>query len=161
VPGAYIVREVAKIADLQEPLAKMSKSFSGPQGIVDVLEDPASIRRKISRAVTDTGSEITADEQAKPGVTNLLRIYSALTGRTAADLERQYAGSGYGEFKADLAGVVIDALAPIRERTEKMLADETGLDRLLAAGAARAQAVARQTMAAVRDRVGYLPGAPG
>src|SRR5712691_3392898 len=90
VPGPYIVSDVAKIADLQDPSAKMSKSFSGPQGIIDVLEDAASVRKKIGRAVTDTGAEVRADEQAKPGVTNLLRIYSALTGRPAAELERQY-----------------------------------------------------------------------
>jgi tryptophanyl-tRNA synthetase len=157
IPGPYIVPGVAKIGDLQEPAVKMSKSASTPQGIVDVLEDPASIRRKISRAVTDMGSEVTADEEAKPGITNLLRIYAALTGTGVPELERRYAGSGYGAFKKDLAEVVVEALAPIRERTEKMLADEAGLDRLLAAGAARARSVARQTMAAVSDRVGFLP----
>src|SRR5205823_5115636 len=102
VPGPYIVPEVAKIGDLQDPTAKMSKSFSGPQGIIDVLEDPASVRRKITRAVTDTGTEITADEQRKPGITNLLRIYSALTGSPLAELERRYAGAGYGTFKSEL-----------------------------------------------------------
>jgi tryptophanyl-tRNA synthetase len=135
----------------------MSKSSSAPQGIVDVLEDPASIRKKIARAVTDMGSEVTADDEAKPGVTNLLRIYSALTGTGIDALEQQYAGSGYGAFKKDLAEVVVDALAPVRERTEKMLADEAELDRLLADGAARAREVARATMALVRDRVGFLP----
>ncbi len=157
VPGPYIVSGVAKIADLQDPSVKMSKSSSSPQGIVDVLEDPASIRKKIGRAVTDMGSEIRADDEAKPGVANLLRIYAALTGASLDDLERRYAGIGYGAFKQDLAEVVVDALAPIRERTEKMLADEAELDRLLADGAARAREVASQTMALVRDRVGFLP----
>jgi tryptophanyl-tRNA synthetase len=159
VPRPYILAEVAKIADLQDPAIKMSKSASSPQGIVDVLEDPKAIRRKISRAVTDTGTEVRADEEAKPGVTNLLRIYSALTGETIADLEQRYAGAGYGALKKDLADVVVDAFAPIRERTEKMLADETELDRLLARGAARAREVAGQTMTVVRDRVGFLPAA--
>ena len=157
VPGPYILADVAKITDLVEPTAKMSKSSSSPQGIVDVLDEPAAIRRKISRAVTDAGSEIRADEQAKPGVTNLLRIYSALSGESVSGLEERYAGAGYGRFKKDLADVVVDALAPVRERTEKMLADEAGLDRLLAAGAARARTIASQTMAAVRERVGFLP----
>jgi tryptophanyl-tRNA synthetase len=157
VPGPYILADVAKITDLVEPTAKMSKSSSSPQGIVDVLDEPAAIRRKISRAVTDAGSEIRADEQAKPGVTNLLRIYSALSGESVSGLEERYAGAGYGTFKKDLADVVVDALAPVRERTEKMLADEAGLDRLLAAGAARARKIASQTMAAVRERVGFLP----
>jgi tryptophanyl-tRNA synthetase len=157
VPGPYILADVAKITDLVEPTAKMSKSSSSPQGIVDVLDEPAAIRRKISRAVTDAGSEIRADEQAKPGVTNLLRIYSALSGESVSGLEERYAGAGYGTFKKDLADVVVDGLAPVRERTEKMLADEAGLDRLLAAGAARARTIASQTMAAVRERVGFLP----
>jgi tryptophanyl-tRNA synthetase len=160
VPRPYILADVAKIADLQDPAIKMSKSASSPQGIVDVLEDPKSIRRKISRAVTDTGTEVRADEEAKPGVTNLLRIYSALTGETIADLEQRYAGAGYGALKKDLADVVVDAFAPIRERTEKMLADETELDRLLAQGAARAREVAGQTMTVVRDRIGFLPAGP-
>jgi tryptophanyl-tRNA synthetase len=157
VPGPYILGDVAKITDLVEPAAKMSKSSSSPQGIVDLLDEPDVIRRKISRAVTDTGSEIRADEQAKPGVTNLLRIYSALSGESVAALEARYAGGGYGTFKKELAEVVVDALTPVRERTEKMLADEAGLDRLLAAGAARAREIAGRTMGTVRDRVGFLP----
>ena len=96
VPAAYIMQDVAKITDLQDPAAKMSKSSSSPQGIVDVLDEPDAIRRKISRAVTDTGSGIQADETNKPGITNLLRIYSALAGETVADLESRYAGAGYG-----------------------------------------------------------------
>jgi len=156
VPRPYILADVAKITDLDNPTAKMGKSTSSPQGIVDVLEEPASIRRKIGRAVTDSGSEIRADEQDKPGITNLLRIYSALTGETVPALERRYEGAGYGAFKRDVAEVVVDAFAPIRERTEKMLADEGQLDRLLARGAARARAVAGQTMATVNDRIGFL-----
>jgi tryptophanyl-tRNA synthetase len=156
IPRPYILPEVAKITDLDNPTAKMGKSTSSPQGIVDVLEDPASIRRKISRAVTDSGSEIRADELAKPGITNLLRIYSALTGETVASLEQRYADAGYGTLKKDLAEVVVNAFAPIRERTEKMLADEAQLDRLLAHGAARARKVAGPTMATVKDRMGFL-----
>jgi tryptophanyl-tRNA synthetase len=157
VPGPYILPDVAKIADLQDPVAKMSKSASSPQGIIDVLEEPAAIRRKIARAVTDADGEIRADEQAKPGVTNLLRIYAALSGESVADLEQRYAGAGYGTFKKDLGDVVADAFAPVRERTEKLLADEAELDRILAGGAARARQIAGKTMAAVRDRVGFLP----
>ncbi|RCG27806.1 tryptophan--tRNA ligase [Sphaerisporangium album] len=157
VPAPYILKEVERIADLQDPLAKMSKSSSSPQGILDVLEEPGPLRKKIMRAVTDTGSEVVADEENKPGVTNLLRIQSVLTGTSIADLEKRYAGQGYGTFKKDVAEVVVDAFAPIRERTEKLLADEAELDRLLAVGARRASAIARQTMEAVRERVGFLP----
>src|SRR5258708_3576132 len=157
VPGPYIVSDVAKIADLQDPSVKMSKSSSSPQGIVDVLEDPASVRKKIGRAVTDMGSEIRATDEAKPGVTNLMRINAALTGSSLDELEQRYAGIGYGAFKKDLAEVVVDALAPIRERAEKMLADEAELDQLLADGAARAKEAASQTMPLLRDPVGFLP----
>jgi tryptophanyl-tRNA synthetase len=157
VPGPYILPEVAKITDLQDPTIKMSKSSSSPQGIIDVLEEPGSIRRKIMRAVTDTDGEVRADEEAKPGVTNLLRIYSALSGDPIADLELRYAGSGYGVLKKDLAEVVVGKFAPIRERTEKLLADEVELDRMLADGAARARRIASATMARVRDRIGFLP----
>jgi tryptophanyl-tRNA synthetase len=161
VPAALIVSGVAKITDLQEPTAKMSKSSSSVAGIIDVLDEPSVIRKKIARAVTDPGSEIRADEKDKPGVTNLLRINSALTGEDIAALEARYAGVGYGTFKKDLAEVVVSALAPIRERTEKLLADEAELDRLLAHGAGRARPVAQETMALVMDRVGFLraPGA--
>jgi tryptophanyl-tRNA synthetase len=157
VPAAYILGGVAKINDLQEPTAKMSKSSSSPAGIIDVLDEPDAIRKKIARAVTDAGGEIRADDTEKPGVSNLLRIYSALSGEKIASLEARYAGAGYGAFKKDLAEVVVGALGPIRERAEKMLADEAELDRVLAHGAARALPVARQTMAAVRERVGFLP----
>jgi tryptophanyl-tRNA synthetase len=157
LPDPYILAAVAKIADLQDPAIKMSKSASSPQGIVDVLDDPAQIRRKIARAVTDPGTEVRADEEAKPGVTNLLRIYSALTGESITSIEARYGSSGYGKFKQDLAEIVVNALAPIREKTEKVLADEAGLDRLLAGGAERAGKVARETMTLVRDRIGFIP----
>ncbi len=159
VPGPYILPEVAKIADLQDPAIKMSKSASSPQGIIDVLEEPDSIRRKIMRAVTDADGEVRVDEAAKPGVTNLLRIYAALAGEPLAGLEQRYSGSGYGSFKKDLAEVVVGAFAPIRERTEKLLANESELDRLLATGAGKAHRIAAATMARVRDRMGFLPPA--
>ena len=155
-PQPYILADVAKIYDLQEPTAKMSKSSSSAQGIIDVLDDPAVIRKKIARAVTDAGSEVRADPDGKPGVTNLLRIYSALSGEPVATLEAKYVGAGYGAFKKDLAELVVSSFAPIREQTERILADEPGLDRILADGAARARQVAGQTMTTVRDRMGLL-----
>jgi tryptophanyl-tRNA synthetase len=155
-PEAYILKATAKITDLQEPTAKMSKSSSSPQGIVDVLDDPGAARKKIMRAITDTGSEVKADDENKPGVTNLLRIFSALAGESIPDLERRYAGTGYGQFKKDLAQLVVDTLTPIRERTEKLLANEEQLDQILARGADRASEVATRTMTIVRDRVGFV-----
>jgi tryptophanyl-tRNA synthetase len=157
VPAPYILPDVAKITDLQDPTSKMSKSSSSPQGIIDVLEEPGSIRRKIMRAVTDTDGEVRVDEEAKPGVTNLLRIYAALGSQPVASLEKRYAESGYGTLKKDLAEVVVDAFAPIRERTEKLLANEAELDRMLADGAVRARRLAVATMSRVREHVGFLP----
>jgi tryptophanyl-tRNA synthetase len=156
VPSPYILSSVAKITDLQDPTAKMSKSSSSPQGIIDVLDDEAVVRKKISRAVTDTGSEVYADEDAKPGITNLLRIFSALSGRSIDDLTAEYRDTGYGRFKKDLASLVVDTLTPIRERTEHFLADDAALDKVLAEGSARARSVAESTMAAVRERMGLL-----
>ncbi|MEV1245829.1 tryptophan--tRNA ligase [Nonomuraea sp. NPDC049750] len=157
LPEPYILKEVEKITDLQDPTAKMSKSSSSPAGILDVLEQPGPLRKKVMRAVTDTGSEVLFDEDGKPGISNLLRILSALTATPIPDLVARYEGQGYGTFKKDVAEAVVEAFTPIRERTEKLLADEAELDRLLAIGAERAGAVARQTMAEVRDRVGFLP----
>jgi tryptophanyl-tRNA synthetase len=158
LPSAYILTGVAKITDLQDPTAKMSKSSSSPQGIVDVLDEPGVIRRKIARATTDPGSEVKADEENKPGITNLLRIYAALSGETMDALAARYAGTGYGGFKKDLAELVVATLAPIRERTAKLLADEAELDRMLAHGAGRARPMARETMSLVIERAGFLPG---
>jgi len=156
VPEAYIPETAAKITDLQEPTIKMSKSASSPQGIVEVLEEPGTMRKKIMRAVTDTGTEIVFDPENKPGISNLLRIYAALEDVPIAELERRYAGYGYGQLKKDLAQLLIDTFTPIRERTERLLADEEQLDRILADGAVRAGAVAARTMEVVRERVGFV-----
>src|ERR1700739_1910305 len=118
---------------------------------------PAVIRRKINRAVTDAESVVRADEEAKPGVTNLLRIYSALSGDSVDDIAARYGDSGYGGFKKDLGNLVADTLAPIRERTAKYLSDEPALDDLLSEGARRAGKIAAETMAKVRDRSGFPP----
>ncbi|QFG27008.1 tryptophan--tRNA ligase [Actinomadura sp. WMMB 499] len=155
-PEAFIPEGAAKITDLQEPTAKMSKSASSPQGIIDVLEEPGPMRKKIMRAVTDTGTDVVYDEENKAGVTNLLRIFSALEGTPIPDLEKRYADSGYGQFKKDLAQVVLDTFTPIRERTLELLGDEAELDRLLALGAERAGKVAARTMDTVRERVGFV-----
>jgi tryptophanyl-tRNA synthetase len=156
-PQPYILKEVAKIYDLQDPTAKMSKSSSSPQGIIDVLDDPAAIRKKIGRAVTDLGGEVRADEEAKPGITNLLRIYAALSGETIEALEAKYEGAGYGTFKKDVAELVVATFTPIREQTQAILADEPELNRVLAQGATRAREVAAATMTEVRSRLGLLP----
>ncbi len=155
LPEPHIVKETAKICDLQEPTAKMSKSASTDAGILDLLDDPAQLRKKVMRAVTDTEAVVRADEN-KPGVTNLLTIFSAITGRSVADLEAAYAGKGYGDFKKDVADAVVEFVGPVQERFAKILADTDGLDIILADGARRARSVARTTMEEVRDRVGFV-----
>jgi tryptophanyl-tRNA synthetase len=157
VPEPYILKEVAKIYDLQEPTGKMSKSTSSPQGIIDLLDESAAIRKKINRAVTDAEGSIRVDEEAKPGVTNLLRIYAALSGKPVAEIEASYAGEGYGKFKKDLGDLVVDHFTPIRERTQKFLADTDALDAILTDGARRARELARPMMAGVRARCGFPP----
>jgi len=157
VPAPYILPTVAKITDLQDPTAKMSKSSSSPQGIIDLLDEPDAIRRKIARAVTDAESVIRADEVAKPGVTNLLRIYSALSGDPVDSIAARYGDSGYGKFKKDLGELVVDTFAPIRERTAKYLADTEALDAVLLTGARRARVITKQTMSVVRERCGLPP----
>jgi len=157
VPAPYILPAVSKITDLQDPVSKMSKSSSSPQGIIDLLDEPGAIRKKINRAVTDAESVVRADDAAKPGVTNLLRIYSALSGEKIDDIAARYGDGGYGGFKKDLGNLVADTFAPIRERTAKYLDDPATLDALLDDGARRARAIAAQTMVQVRDRCGFPP----
>ena len=135
----------------------MSKSASSPAGLVDLLDDPKVNAKKISSAVTDTEREIRYDPAAKPGVSNLLTISPALTDRKIAELEDAYAGRGYGDLKKDLAEVVAEFTAPLRERVQGYLDDPAELDRVLADGAVRAREVAGATLAAVYDRVGFLP----
>ena len=156
VPSPYIVKNTAKITDLQDPTAKMSKSSSSPAGIVDLLDDPARSVKKIRGAVTDTEREIRFDPAGKPGVSNLLTILSALTGEGTAVLEQRYAGAGYGDLKAEVAEAVVAVVEPIRTATAELLADPQELDARLAAGAERARSVAGSTLAAVYDRIGFL-----
>ncbi|GAB3463419.1 tryptophan--tRNA ligase [Kineococcus endophyticus] len=156
VPEPFIPEETAKIYDLQDPTAKMSKSSSSPNGLVDVLDDPKVTAKKIRSAVTDTGREVLFDPVEKAGVSNLLSIHSALSGRSIAQLEADFAGRGYGDLKKELAEVVTDALAPVRTRTLELMADPGALDELIARGADRANEVAEQTLATVHERVGLV-----
>ena len=159
LPEPYILEATAKILDLQEPHAKMSKSASTVGGIIEMLDDPQVSAKKIRSAVTDSGTEIRFDEEEKPGISNLLTIYSALTRRGIEDLEKEYDGRGYGDFKKDLAEVVVDFVTPFRDRTLELLDDRVQLDAILADGCAKADAVAARTLAEVYDRVGFVrPG---
>jgi len=157
VPEAHIVSSTAKIYDLQDPTAKMSKSAASPNGLIELLDDPKTIAKRIRSAVTDTEREIRFDRVAKPGVSNLLTIYSALSGRSIASLEADYAGKGYGDLKKDLADVVVGFVTPFQERVFGYLDDPAELDRVLADGADRARALAAVTLERLYDRFGLLP----
>ncbi len=156
VPIPVIQKETARIYDLQNPASKMSKSAESEAGILWMLDDPAVSAKKVMRAVTDNEGSVRYDRETKPGVSNLLTIYSALTGRQVASIEDEYAGRGYGDFKKGLAEVVVSEFAPVRERTLEMLADPAELDRVLASNADRAAEVADATLADVYDKVGLL-----
>ncbi|NQX11075.1 tryptophan--tRNA ligase [Microbacteriaceae bacterium VKM Ac-2855] len=156
IPEAHILKETAKVYDLQNPTAKMSKSADSDSGLLRMLDEPKATAKKIMRAVTDTESEVRFDRETKPGISNLLTIYSVLADRTIASLETEYAGRGYGDLKKGLAEVVTETFTPIRERTAELLSDPAELDRLLAGAADRASAVAETTLDAVYDRIGFL-----
>lgn len=154
LPEPFILEATAKIYDLQQPEKQMSKSMGGP-GCVWLLDEPGVSAKRIRSAVTDSGSGIVFDTEAKPGISNLLTIYSALTGTGIDVLEGQYAGRGYGDLKADLAEVVVDFVTPFRDRALALLDDETHLGEVLAQGAETARAVAASTLADVYRQVGF------
>jgi tryptophanyl-tRNA synthetase len=160
VPEPYIVKETAKIYDLADPTSKMSKSAASQAGVIDLLDDPKVTAKKIRSAVTDNEREIRYDPERKPGVSSLLSIHSALSGRSIAELERDYAGKGYGDFKGDLADVVTTALTPFRDRTLELLEDTDKLDSILAEGAEKARSVAGPLLERVYDAVGFLTPSP-
>ncbi len=160
LPKPYIIKDTAKILDLQNPATKMSKSAESQSGLIELLADPKVNAKKIKSAVTDAEREIRFDEENKPGIANLLRIYSALDDRTIGELEAAYAGHGYGDLKKDLAELVSSTFGAFKERTEALLAEPDKLDAILAEGAERARAVAAPTLALAYDRLGFLPAAP-
>ncbi len=157
VPEVSIPRVGGRIMDLQQPDRKMSKTDGTELGTIWVLDEPARITRKVMSAVTDSGSEVRADPAAKPGVTALLEILSIADDVPVADLERRYAGSGYGAFKKDVAEALVAYLAPIQTRYAELASDPAEVARLLARGADRARELAAPTLARVRDAVGFLP----
>ncbi len=157
MPKAYILKETAKIYDLQDPTVKMSKSASTPKGLINLLDEPKTTAKKVRSAVTDTDTVIRYDVVEKPGVSNLLTIYSTLTGADIPELEEKYAGKGYGALKTDLAEVMVEFVTPFKERTQQYLDDPETLDSILAKGAEKARAVAAETLSRAYDRVGFLP----
>ena len=157
MPEPMILKETARIYDLQDPGSKMSKSAESAAGVVWLLDEPSVTAKKIKSAVTDAGREVRYDLAEKPGVSNLLTIFSVLSDRSISSLEVDYEGRGYGDFKRDLADVVVDTFAPVRARALELLDDPAELDRVLAGNADRAAAIADKTLATVYDRIGLLP----
>lgn len=157
IPRPYILKETAKIYDLQDPSIKMSKSASTPKGLINLLDEPKATAKKVKSAVTDTDTVIRYDAENKPGVSNLLTIHSTLTGTSIPELEQQYEGKLYGALKTDLAEIVVDFVTPFRERTQQYLDDPETLDSILAKGAEKARAVAAETLSQTYERVGFLP----
>lgn len=157
VPEVRILKESAKVYDLQSPAAKMSKSGESPAGIIWLLDEPTLTAKKIKSAVTDMDRDIRFDPENKPGVSNLLGILALLSGTTVPALEREFAGRGYGDLKGAVADAVVAEFEPIRARALELLADPAELDRMLAINAARANEIAEATLARVYDAVGFLP----
>lgn len=160
VPEAYIGKMGAKIYSLQEPGRKMSKSDENPNGFVSMDDDEATVLRKFKRAVTDSGSEIRRGED-KPGITNLINIYSLFTGKSAEETEREFEGAGYADFKKRVGEAVAAGIEPIRAEKNRILKDKGYIDKLLSEGADRAAYLANKTLRKVYKKVGLVPRVKG
>ncbi|MGN6502411.1 MAG: tryptophan--tRNA ligase [Pseudolysinimonas sp.] len=156
IPRVSILKETAKVYDLQNPTAKMSKSADNEKGTIWLLDEPSVTAKKIRSAVTDTDGSVRFDPEGKPGVSNLLTLLSTLGGGSIPALEAEFAGRGYGDLKSATADAVVAAFGPVRERALELLADPAELDRVLAGNAERAEAIAQATLARVYDAVGFL-----
>src|SRR5215212_10171657 len=156
VPDVLIQEATAKIYDLQDPVSKMSKSAATEAGLISLLDDPKVSAKKIRSAVTDSEREVRYDPDAKPGVSNLLTIQSAVTGTDIDKLVEGYAGRGYGDLKVDTAEAVVEFVTPVKARVDELLADPSELEDVLAAGAQRARDVSAKTLKRVYDRLGFL-----
>ncbi len=156
LPEAYILKTAAKINDIQEPTSKMSKSSGAVAGVIEIMDSPDANLKKIKSAVTDAGREVTFDAVEKPGISNLLTIHSALSGRSIADLENEFAGKGYGDFKGAVAEVVVEYLRPIRTQALELLEDETHLLDILHQGSAKARTVAEATLKETYKNLGVV-----
>ena len=156
IPQAQIIKSLAKINDLQEPTAKMSKSAASMSGVIELLDAPEITLKKFKSSVTDDGKEVKFDEKGKPGISNLLTIHSALSGKSIEAIENEFAGKGYGDFKTAVAEVVIAELEPIRERTKQLMDDPAELVNLLNVGAKKANEVASNTLKAVYAAIGLI-----
>ena len=154
IPKPEIIKSLAKINDLQDPTAKMSKSASSMAGVIELLDSAEVTLKKFKSSVTDDGKEVKFDEKGKPGITNLLTIHSALSGKSVSDIENEFSGKGYGDFKTAVAEVVIAKLEPIGKRTKELMDDPAELSRVLSNGAQKANEVASATLKAAYSAIG-------
>jgi tryptophanyl-tRNA synthetase len=156
VPEGVYPDEGARIKNLQEPERLMSTSAGNPQGVVRLVDEPDTVRRKFKTAVTDSGREVQHDPNTKPGISNLIEIMSVATGDPLDAIEARYDGAGYGQFKEDVGEAVVALLEPIRERYQTLRADDAELRRLLADGAARAAEASAPTLELMFERMGFV-----
>ena len=156
LPEGYILKAGAKIYDLQEPTSKMSKSSGAVAGVLEIMDTPEANTKKIKSAATDAGREVKFDEKEKPGISNLLTIHSSLSGRSISELENEFDGKGYGDFKGAVAEVVVEYLRPIRAKALELLEDEKHLTELLHQGADKARVVASSTLSDAYKNLGLV-----
>ena len=156
IPDNFILKAAAKIQDLQDPSAKMSKSATSAAGVLEIMDTPEANAKKIKSATTDAGREIKFDEKEKPGISNLLAIHSALSGNSIEQLEAEFDGKGYGDFKSAVAEVVVEYLRPIRTAALELLDDEKNLIDLLHMGGAKAREVASETLNLAYENLGVV-----
>ena len=159
IPEGHILKSGAKINDLQDPTSKMSKSAASQAGVIELMDAPEVNLKKIKSAMTDTEREVTFDEKNKAGISNLLTIYSAITGLSIAAAQNEFVGKGYGDFKSAVASVVVDFLTPIRAKAQELLQDPAHLTAILRDGAEKANVVASKTLSETYEALGLLPRA--
>ena len=156
VPDAYVRKESARIMGLQDPESKMSKSSTNPNDVIFLEDEPEVIIKKFKKAVTDSENKVKFDPENKPGVSNLMQIYAAITNKKMEDIEKEFDGVGYGDFKMAVANSVVEKLKPVQEKFKELLANRKYLEEIYSKGAKNAQSIASKTLRDVKDRIGII-----
>jgi len=156
VPEAYVRKESARIMGLQNPESKMSKSSTNPNDVIFIEDEPEVILKKFKKAVTDSENKVRFDPETKPGVSNLMQIYASITGKSMEEIEKEFDGRGYGDFKITVANTVIDRLKPIQERYKQILEDKKYLEEIYTKGAENARELASKTLDDVKNKIGII-----
>ena len=156
IPEAYVRKESARIMGLQDPESKMSKSSTNPNDVIFIEDEPEAIIKKFKKAVTDSENRVKFDPENKPGVSNLMQIYSAITGKTMEDIEKEFEGRGYGDFKMTVANSVVERLKPFQEKYKELLTNKEYLEEIYIKGAENARKLASKTLREVKDKIGII-----